>query len=305
MIQIGLLSNLVIILGGLVFLAAVLISRAWKVAGELVFPVHRLPTTTPADHGLAAEAVSFETRDGLTLRGWFIPADHAKGTLVFSHGYAGDCSPDLIYVPFFNQAGYNVLLFDYRGHGISDGDFTSLVHYERGDLVDGIEFLRGRGIERVALIGFSMGGAIALATAPLCPNVVAVVSDCTFSELASIIRNAALRRGFPRGAAWVLGWLIELLASVRLHANLFSADPIHTIARISPRPIFIMHGEADTAIPVSEAHRLFHAAREPKELWVVPGAGHRQIEELHPQEYRRRVIEFFDRAFARPLNPSI
>lgn len=298
MILIGLLFTLAIFLGGLVFLGAVLMGRAWQAAGELVYPPRRPPASCPPDYGLTAEAISFETRDGLILRGWFIPAPgRAKGTLVFSHGYAGDCSPDLVYVPFLNRAAYNVCLFDFRGHGTSEGDFTSIVHYERGDLIDAIDFLRRKGISRVGLVGFSMGGAIALATTPLCPEVVAVASDSTFSELTAIIRNAAVQRGFPRLGAVLVSRLVVLLASLRVRANLFSADPIRTIAKISPRPVLIMHGEADTAIPVGEAYRLFRAACEPKELWVVPGAEHRQIETIQPEEYRCRLVQFFDRAF--------
>jgi fermentation-respiration switch protein FrsA (DUF1100 family) len=58
-----------------------------------------------------------------------------------------------------------------------------------------------------------------------------------------------------------------------------------------------MHGTADEAVPVEEAHRLFDAANEPKELWIVPGANHRMIEEVAAEEYQRRLVEFFDRAF--------
>ncbi len=252
-----------------------------------------------------AEPVAFMSQDGLTLRGWFSAAPvPVKGTIVCSHGYAGDCSPDLIYAPLFNRAGYNVMLFDYRGHGASEGKFTSLVYYERGDLLCALEYLRSRGIERVGLIGFSMGGAITLATAPLSPMVVGAVSDCTFGELNRIIRAVAEERGAPRVIAALLGYLVEMAAGVRLHANLFSADPIRHVAEISPRPVLIMHGEADEAIPVSEAFRLYGTAREPKELWTVPGARHRRIEDVAPEEYRRRVIEFFDRAFAQDSSPN-
>ena len=138
---------------------------------------------------------------------------------------------------------------------------------------------------------------MALSAAPASPIVIGVVSDCTFSELNRIIRNAALQRRVPPPLAGLIGWLVESLAGLRLHANLFSADPIHAISKISPCPVLIMHGEADDAVPVSEAFRLYHAAREPKQLWIVPGAGHRAIEEVAPDEYRRRVVDFFDRAF--------
>lgn len=300
----GILFSIIILVGGAVFLAAVLLARVWRAAGELIYPARRLAATAPTDYGVRAEPVSFPTAGGLILRGWFASADErARGTIVFSHGYAGDCSPDMLYVPFFNGAGYNVLLFDYRGHGASDGTSTSLVYFERGDLLAALDYLRSRGIERVGLMGFSMGGAITLSTAPLSPMVVGAVSDSTFGELKCIISNAAVERGASPWLAGLIGFLVEAFACLRLRANLFSADPIHWVGRIAPRPVLLMHGEKDEAIPVSEVHRLFHAAREPKELWTVPGANHRQLDALAPDEYRRRVIEFFDRAF-QSLNPS-
>lgn len=303
---IGIYATALILLGALAFAAVVLGRRVWKAAGELVYPTRRHATFTPADYGaMDAEPVSFMSQDGLTLRGWFLPAPGpVKGTIICSHGYAGECSPDLIYAPMFNRAGYHVMLFDYRGHGASEGTFTSLVYYERGDLLCGLEYLRSRGIARVGLIGFSMGGAITLSTAPLSPMVVGAVSDCTFGELNRVISTAAEERGVPHVIAALLGYLVQAAASVRLRANLFSADPIRHIAEISPRPVLIMHGEADEAIPVSEASRLYGAAREPKELWTVPGAHHRRIEDVAPEEYRRRVIEFFDRAFSQATNLS-
>lgn len=311
MALIGTVPTIVILLGGVLLLGCVLLTRAWQAAGELIYPPRRAASTDPTSLDLAFESVSLRADDGVTCRGWFISAEpdapasstpaspSPKGTVVLSHGYAGDCSPDLIYVPLFRGAGYNVLLFDYRGHGMSDGSFTSLVYYERRDLLAALEFLESRGIEQVGLIGFSMGGAIALATAPLSPLVVGVISDCAFAELSQIIANAAAHRGAPRPLAAIIGWLVEFLAGLRLHANLFAADPIHWVSRISPHPVLIMHGAADQSVPVSEARRLFRAAHEPKDLWIVPHADHRKIEDVAPEEYRQRVIAFFDRAFER------
>jgi len=270
---------------------------AWVGAGQLIHPAHRRAAASPADYGLSFEQISFKARDGLALRGWFIRAPNPKGTLVFSHGYAGDCSPDLIYAPLFHQAGYNTLFFDYRGHGASGGNFTSLVYFEREDLLAALDFLRARGIARVGLIGFSMGGAIALATAPRSPMVVGVISDCAFAELRNVMVHAARARRVPALLAPLLGWLIVAFASVRLRANLFSADPIHSVAQIAPRPLLIMHAGKDIQVPVEEARRLFDATREPKELWIVPNAMHRRIEEVARDEYHKRIVEFFDRAF--------
>ncbi|MDE3089198.1 MAG: alpha/beta fold hydrolase [Chloroflexota bacterium] len=292
------LISLVIAALGLAALA--IVGVAWYAAGKLIHPPHRRAEATPAKYGLASETVSFESSDGATLRGWFIAAPNPRGTLILCHGYAGDCSPDLIYAPLFYQANYNTLLFDFRGHGASDGNSVSLVYFERRDLLAALDFLSARGIYRVGLLGFSMGGAIAIATAPLSAMVAGVFTDCTFAELGAIMQTAFAARRFPLWLAPLLGWLTVVIASLRLRANLFSADPIRWVDQIAPRPILIMHAERDEDAPVSQARRLFNAAREPKALWIVPGARHRRIEDIARDEYRRRVLDFFDNVFANP-----
>lgn len=296
--SIGFWASFAIVLCGFGFLSWLFMDRAWRAAGELVYPARRLPTTRPSDYGLAPEPITVQTPNGGLLHGWYAPApDNAKGTIICCHGYAGDCSPDLVYAPLFNRAGYNVCLFDFVGHGTSEGDRTSLVYYERRDLLAVLEYLRKRGVDRVGLIGFSMGGAIALSTAPLSPMVIGVVSDSTFAELQTAILHATLERGIPAFLSRFVSWLVIFLAGVRVRANLFSADPIHAIGKISPRPVLIIHGQADSSIPVSDAYLLYQAAREPKELWIVPNANHRMIEEVAAEEYRWRIVDFFDRAF--------
>ena len=282
----------------LVLLTSTLVlTTTWRAATQLIHPPHRQPETSPSDYQLDAETISFSTVDGLTLRGWFIAAPDAHGTIILCHGYTGNCSPDLRYAPMFYARGYNTLYFDFRGHGASDGDYTSLVFFERRDLLAAIEFLQSRGIPRMGLLGFSMGGAVALATAPLCPRVVGVISDCAFAELQTVVRAAARQRGMPSIVAAPISWFIMAFAGLRLRANLFAADPIRWVSRITPRPILLMHAVNDTDAPASEARRLFDAANEPKALWLVPGATHRDIESVAHDEYHTRVIEFFDRAF--------
>lgn len=279
-----------------------LFAIAWRGATELIHPPHRRATISPAAYHLAFENIAFVTRDGLTLRGWFIPAQNPRGTIVVCHGYAGECTPDLQYAPLFHQHNFNTLYFDFRGHGMSDGNYTSLVYFERFDLLAALAFLKARGITRAGLFGLSMGGAIALATAPLSPMIVGIVSDCTFAELWHVVAHHSIKRGVPGFLSGIAGWLVVAMASLRLHANLFSADPIHRIGEISPRPILLMHAEKDNDAPVTEAYRLFAAAREPKTLWVVPNATHRAIEERAPDEYRARIIEFFERVNETSLN---
>ncbi|MBI3914207.1 MAG: alpha/beta fold hydrolase [Chloroflexi bacterium] len=269
----------------------------WGGAGEIIHTPRSTSPLTPSDFHLDSERVAFSSQDGILLRGWFIPAANSRHALIFSHGYRGDCTPDLIYAPLFHRAGYNQLYFDYRAHGASAGSVTSLVHFERSDLLAAIDFLARRGFPRIGLLGFSMGGAVAIATAPLSANVIAVATDCAFAELEFVMGNAARGRGIPRIIAPLVGWLLVAMASLRLRANLFAANPIHWVAKITPRPLLLMHAENDADVDVSQARELFRYAREPKALWIVPHTEHRKIEAVAGAEYRARIVKFFDQAF--------
>ena len=254
--------------------------------------------TDPADYGLAYENVEFTARDGISLRGWFIPADSggtAKGTVIFCHGHAGSMDPDIQYAPWFHQAGYNVLMFDFRGHGRSDGQQVSMGALERLDLLGAVDYLRGRGIERVGVLGFSMGGVVAMSTAPHSEAITAVVSDGGFARLERAVAAGARERGFPAFLTPLFGRVVVWLAGLRLGLRLAEADPIRWVDKIAPRALFIIHGGRDPYVSVAEARELYQRAGEPKELWIVPEAPHRQVDVHRPEEYRRRVLDFFDR----------
>jgi dipeptidyl aminopeptidase/acylaminoacyl peptidase len=270
---------------------------AWRGATELIHPPHRRATTSPADYHLAFENISFTAPDGVKLRGWLIPAPNPRGTIIVCHGYTGECSPDLEYAPLFHQYHYNTLYFDFRGHGMSDGNYTSVGYFERRDLLAAIDFLRARDIRRVGLFGLSMGGAIALSTALLSTSIIGVLSDSAFAELWHVVRQSVTKRGVPTGLADFIGWLIVAIAGLRLRANLFSADPIRAVGRIAPRPLLLMHGENDDDVPIAESRTLYTAAHDPKEWWRVPHAAHREIEKVAPDEYPKRIIAFFDQLF--------
>ncbi len=262
---------------------------------RLIAPRFARTNETPAGHGLAYEDVHFTTADGLRLHGWFVPAEQPRGTVVFCHGHAGTPAPDLVYVPAFRARGYNVLLFDFRAHGQSEGRTTSLGYFERRDLEAAIGYLESRGIHRVGLLGFSMGAAVAMSTAPDSPAVAAVVADCGFAELWHVAARGALDFGVPHALAGAIGWLIVLMASLRLGAPLWTADPIRHVAKIAPRPLLIIQGGRDVFVPTHAARRLFDAAGEPKELWIVFEAQHRAVDRVVPGAYYERVLGFFDR----------
>jgi len=250
---------------------------------------------SPADYGLPYEEVSFPSRDGLILKGWFIPAPQPKGTVIFCHGHQGSMDPDLRYVPAFHQRGYNVLMFDFRGHGRSQGQYVSMGYFERLDLLGAVDYLRSRGIEKVGVLGFSMGGAVAISAAPQSEAIRAVVSDGGFARLEPTIAAGARERGLPTPLAYLMAKMTLLMADLFLRARLEKADPLRWVGKLAPRALLIIHGGLDPYVSVAEVQALYRAAGEPKELWLVPEAGHRAVDEARPDEYLERILGFFDR----------
>jgi dipeptidyl aminopeptidase/acylaminoacyl peptidase len=202
--------------------------------------------------------------------------------------------PDVKYAPAFHERGYNVLMFDFRGHGRSEGQRVSMGSYERQDLLGAVDYLQSRGIDRVGVLGFSMGGAVAMATAPHSEAIRAVISDGGFACLSGTIAAGVRDQGLPSFLASLAGHLIVGLMGLRLGCSLSEADPIRWVDKIAPRALFIIQGALDPFVTVEEARQLYAAADQPKEIWIVPEAGHRQADRHHPEEYRHRVLAFFD-----------
>ena len=289
-----------------------LVAVAWRWSTELIKSPQPDEPSSPSQHGLPFTEVLFPSRDGLILHGWFVPAEGvatfslteedwsagSKGTVVLGHGRFGSKDPDLKYVPWLREAGYNCLLFDFRGHGRSEGDYTSFGYHERKDLLGAIDFLRGKGIPKVGVLGFSLGGAVGISTAAECDDVVAVVADGAFVELPRTLARGARERGFPQWLVRPLGPFILWLAGRRVGADLTESEPLRYVHRIAPRALFVIHGEDDPYISVDDARRLYDRAGEPKELWIAQGAGHRRVDEVYPDEYQERVVGFFDRYLA-------
>ncbi|UCC65423.1 MAG: alpha/beta fold hydrolase [Anaerolineae bacterium] len=263
------------------------------------------PPVSPLDYGLAYKEVAFPSRDGLTLRGWFIPAALPRGTVIFCHGHAGSMDPDLRYVPAFRDRGYNVLLFDFRAHGRSDGQIVSMGSQEQRDLLGAVDFLQARGIERVGVLGFSMGGRVAISTAPHSEAIAAVVSDGGPVTLLESIIAGSRERGLPGVLALPVAWLTLWLAGRLVGCNLSEADAVYWVSKLAPRALFLIHGGRDPYVSTAAVEALFAAAGEPKELWSVPEADHRKVDEQHPDEYLARVIGFFDRYLAATMERVI
>ncbi len=283
---------LVVLIGGYVGFLTVEGSR------RLVHPPRRpfLPfvegdPVTPAELGLAYEDVRFTTDDGVTLSGWLVPARRdTRSAVILMHGFSWNRLGELAaFVPWLAQH-YHVLQFDFRGHGASgDADIT-LGTAERRDVAAAVRLLEGRGLGPIALMGMSMGAAVAIMAAPDLP-VAAVVADAPYADLFNPIANRMHELHYPMPA---LGSRM-IVAAAGLRAGTRLLAPIDRVAGIAPRGLLIIGPREDQLIDHDQVVRLYEAAGEPKELYVVEGAGHPDAHALGGAEYQRRVLEFLAR----------
>jgi alpha-beta hydrolase superfamily lysophospholipase len=246
---------------------------------------------TPADIGLEFEPVRFTTDDGFTLSGWLIPAARETRTAVIVlHGFSGHRLPELAaFVPWLAER-HNVLQFDFRGHGESDRGPVTLGAHERRDVAAAVGFLESRGLGPTALFGISMGAAIAIVSAPELP-VAAVIADAAFAELRHPIASRMRHIGYPLSAAG--SRVIVAAASLRTWSRL--SDPARAVGRIAPRALLLIAPKDDLLISWRQSVRLFELAGEPKELYVVEGAGHAEAYAADPETYQQRVLDFLER----------
>jgi uncharacterized protein len=233
------------------------------------------------------EEVSFQSGDGLRLAGWYVPS-HNRAAIVVTHGTSADRASMVGETRVLAQAGFGVLAFDWPGDGASGGS----VHWdvtERRALGAAIDWLARRpDVDRTRLggLGFSMGGYVMAQVAARDSRLRAVILLSAPSDYAQLTYWQQRRWGF----------LSEVPAGLALRNSgmpVTELRPIDVVHDISPRPLFVIGGDADKTVPPFMTRALYEAARNPKFLWTVPGAGHGGYARAAGDEYGSRLVRFF------------
>ena len=257
----------------------------------------------PDDFALQYEDVSFTPRGGsLTLRGWLLTGSPEAPHLIFVHGIGdqrtGNQALELA-SRLVQEAGYNVLLFDLRAQGTSDGNHVTAGEFERDDVLGAYDFLLTRGAEagRVGLIGRSFGAAIAIMAASREAGIAAVVADSPFADVQDLIAQETARKT-PMPKALVRAFMppARLFADLIYDIHLADLKPERDVAKLE-YPVLVIHGEADERIPVEHARRVYAAAPPGSSLWTLPGVEHADAFPAHPDEYVQRVEEYLATRF--------
>jgi pimeloyl-ACP methyl ester carboxylesterase len=205
------------------------------------------------------------------------PAGPRDLAIVVAHGFTMTWQRPLVWqlVQHFNRSA-GVVTFDFRGHGRSGG-LTTLGDKEIDDLDVAVRYARELGYQRVATVGFSMGGSVVLRHAALRGGVDAVISVSSPGRW--YYRGTVAMRRVHLAAERRLGrTFTKYVLKTRISSEGWPTPdpmpPAEAASRISPTPVLIVHGDQDIYFPPDHAQQLYDAAKEPKELWLIPGFGH-------------------------------
>ena len=263
-------------------------------------PLQR-PTPNASQAGIPVTEVHFTAADGVRLAGWFALASPSAPTIILVHGFKGSRVEMLPWARFLYAAGDNVLLYDSRGCGQSQGWSIALGAREPDDVIGAVRYLASRpdlAVKRFGALGVSLGAGIVLLAAAREPRLAAVIADSAWAdEQPQLARMSSV----PVGpiAVPVLPYEPSLVDAL-IGARLESTSPLAAIARIAPRPVLLIHSADDhnTTTPLAGERALFAAAGQPKAEWIAPSGGHVGALFAHQADYERRVLAFFSAALA-------
>jgi len=257
----------------------------------------------PGHYGLPYEKVSFPTSDGLTLRGWFIPAaadgsTGKKATILVGHGYPFDKANILRHVRFLHSK-FHLLFFDFRYFGESEGSYTTAGLLETRDVDAAAAYLKQRvdvDPSRIGAMGFSMSAAAFILARH--PDIKAIVADSPYASLEDLV---GLQFFFlPGPTKWPLVALTKLYARLLLGVDIGTAAPAQVVRELAV-PLLLIHGEKDSQIPAEHGRQIYaHADSTRTDLWMVPGADHGQAHAIEGERYEIRVSMFLERHLSGP-----
>jgi alpha-beta hydrolase superfamily lysophospholipase len=274
------------------------LAAAYTVSRWLTRPSPGRPKFKPEQFGLECEPVECSTVDRLRLAGWALTPRRPRGTVALFHGLRQGRGHTLSRCAILTNAGYRCVTFDLRAHGQSTGKRTSFGFHESRDVAAVLSFVRERWPHQPhGVLGMSMGAAAVCYAAAHVRACQAVILESCYHDVHTAFENR-LRHGYPpwvtklrKGVVWV--------TERRLGIRLDDASPARFIGELCPAPVLLLTGSEDPLATPEESTRLYERCRGPRELWLVPGANHKDVVEVGGDVYRERIVSFLDRRMQR------
>ncbi|MFY4775364.1 alpha/beta hydrolase [Metabacillus sp. RGM 3146] len=248
----------------------------------------------PADYGIKSEEVQFKSTDGLTLKGWWMPAVNSDKVIIFSHAYGLNRYnmpfPVFDLVKVFQSQGYNVLLYDFRNAGESEGNVTTMALKEQLDLLGAIDFVKtSKKMKDLVLIGWSMGASTSLLVGGASKDIKGIIADSPFASLDTYVLDSfEYWTKLPR----IVGQLSTYITKLNfLGFQPHKVKPIEVMRTVKDKKILIIHALNDPAISCRESERMKEICDD-IDLWQPETGGHIEAYRLNKDEYEARVIAF-------------
>ena len=256
---------------------------AFYISYKILHPKRLKQQETPKKFGLNYKKVEFKSKDGTLLKGWLVEAKEPRGLIVLSHGYTYDKQSLLPAAKLLYKNNFTTVLFDYRAHGESEGNKSTIGILEQNDLLAAIDFAK-KFSNNIGVFGISMGAATAImAIAKNKTPVKLLVLDSSFAKLSEIIYRKS----------HILTPLI--IKFMRLSGvNVTESQPIDYVDKLTI-PVFFIHGEKDELVPFKDTIQLFEKSNNPKQLWIVKEGLHGRSYFVKKKEYTKKVLDFLNR----------
>ena len=244
--------------------------------------------------GLNKENIELISKDGLKLKGIYIEAQSKTNkTVILVHGISVAFINSIKYMDIFYKRGWNILTFDHRRHGSSEGKYSTYGYYEKEDLDLWVNWLVKRNGENsiIGLHGESMGAATVLQYASINKYVSFIIADCGYSNLKELLQYR-----LKEDTHWILMpiyYLASFKALIRAKFKFGDVSPIDDI-KDSPIPTLFIHGSEDTFVPCYMSEKMYEAKKANKKIYIAKGAAHAEAIEVDRVTYENVVNEFLD-----------
>ncbi|MEO1401316.1 MAG: alpha/beta hydrolase [Cyanobacteria bacterium J06635_1] len=242
---------------------------------RLIFKPEPTLDFTPQDLQLDYEEI-WLTVGQAKLHGWWLPSEASSRVLLYLHGNGENISANLNHAHRYQQMGFSVLLFDYRGYGLSSGPFPleKRVYEDAATAWQYLTTQRQIAPENIWIYGHSLGGAIAVDLAVKHPEAAGLIVESSFSAMRQAVDATDQYRWIP----------VDLILTQRF-------DSVAKLPNLK-MPVLFIHGLEDDTIPATMSQDLYAAAPTPKTLWLVPGANHSDVATVAGEDYFNQVKAF-------------
>lgn len=269
---------------------------SFYIASRIVAPHPSKINVSPQLIANEYENITIKAADNITLKGWFFPAKSDKVIILISGIFNSRFNEDYYTVPLAQELhaqGYNLVLYDSRAHGESEGKLVTYGIKESQDIISVVNFAKAKGFDgsKIGIIGDSLGAISLLLASPQLQDIGALVVDSGATDIRVILTGVLQNENhipavFNSGTFWFMKYIYDI--------NVDEIKPIDSLAKIPQRKFLFLHGALDRAIPLSNSNELLQKANPSSKLVIFPTGDHIETYKNDPQKYREAVFTFLN-----------